>query len=67
MLRKTMAVGPLEPVASCVTGWAGVAKYRAWFDSCEETRGDDEPRERPLANCLVEILDAMARHWFWGG
>jgi hypothetical protein len=30
MLRNTMAVGPLEPVASWVTGWTGVARYRLW-------------------------------------
>lgn len=26
-----MAVGPFEPVASCVTGSAGVARERNWF------------------------------------
>lgn len=66
-MRKTMAVGPLEPVASCVTGCAGVAKYLAWFDSCDETRRDGEPRDSPRARCFVEILDAMVRLWFWDG
>lgn len=30
MLRKTMAVGPFEPTAFCVTGGTGVAKFRDW-------------------------------------
>lgn len=31
MFIKTTAVGPLEPVASCVTGGTGVARDLIWF------------------------------------
>lgn len=30
MLRNTIAVGPLDPVASCVTGGTWVASVLAW-------------------------------------
>lgn len=30
MFMKTIAVGPFELVASCVTGGTGVAKFRNW-------------------------------------
>ena len=39
-MRKTMAVGPFEPTAFCVTGGTGVAKFRDWrslLDKAGET------------------------------
>lgn len=64
MLRKTMAVGPLEPVASCVTGWTGVARFLAWLLSCE-TRGAAALLDSPLENCCVVSLNAMLRCKDW--
>lgn len=34
MFMKTMAVGPLDPVASWVTGGTGVARCLFWLASC---------------------------------
>lgn len=31
IFMNTIAVGPLDPVESCVTGGTGVAKDRNWF------------------------------------
>lgn len=31
MFMKTIAVGPFEPVLSCVTGGTGVASVRTWL------------------------------------
>jgi hypothetical protein len=55
MLRKTIAVGPLEPVASCVTGGTGVAKERV----CGSTSRDAELAPRALGSFPREFLSAM--------
>lgn len=43
MFMKTMAVGPLEPVASCVTGGAKLA-FPLFAVHCDRTRWDGAAR-----------------------
>lgn len=50
-----MAVGPLDPVASCVTGGTGVAKER----DCGRARREAEPAPSDLGSFPREVLSAM--------
>lgn len=51
-----MAVGPFEPVASCVTGWAGVASFL-----CCGNKSPGVAREATtLGSRPREVLRAMA-------
>ena len=43
MFMNTIAVGPLDDVASCVTGGTMVAMDCLWWAFCQETAIRDDP------------------------
>lgn len=57
---NTIAVGPFEPVASCVTGGTGDAKDRSWFalPRCHNGEGD--------ASLEMVDCDALLVSWDMG-
>lgn len=55
-----MAVGPFEPVASCVTGWAGVASFLC----CGNKRPDAGREPTDLGSRPREVLRAMAARMY---
>jgi hypothetical protein len=60
MFMNTMAVGPFELVASCVTGGTGVANDRNWFALLRCHSGDG------VVNLEMVDCDALLVSWLMG-
>jgi hypothetical protein len=60
IFMNTIAVGPLELVASCVTGGTGVANDRNWFALVRCHSGDG------LVNFEMVDCDALLVSWLMG-
>lgn len=54
MFMKTMAVGPFELVASCVTGGTCVANWRFWKLAAGAIKREAPEGGNPLASCLEQ-------------
>jgi hypothetical protein len=60
IFMKTIAVGPFELVASCVTGGTGIANDRSWFAPVRCHSGDG------LVSFVIVDCDALLVSWFMG-